>query len=233
MMIGSFFRLFTVRSGSVVGMFRSFEANSIRSSCRHITINIQITTEGPSGTNVTTNVPESVTRKYSETKSDNFEVNCLMTKQAAERLSGGPPATLKALGTADTSDVLGTDLNRLINSIIEKKMRSSSSSEYRTLKMMGDSFLRTLTYQYLYEKGSRANMLFNSDIILMNGVDCAMPKFFDKYIKDIHAGMVPNEELSPHGKCDFVEALIECARSESSTSPTLIFILSKLFDSYR
>jgi hypothetical protein len=230
-MIGSFFRLSTARNGFVISTFRTFQVNHIRSSSRHISINIQITTEGPSGTNVSINVPESTTGKSSEIKSDNCGANTLITRQAAERLSSGPSMTLKALYTADLPDVLGTDFNRLTILIIQSKF--SCNYEYKRLKLMGDSFLRTVTYQYLYEKGSRADLLRHSDIILMNGADCAMPKFFDEYIKDIHAEQVPNEELSPHGKCDFVEALIECSRSESSTSPTLIFILSKLFDHYR
>ena len=225
------FRLSKWINGSMIGAFRAFEVNNVRCSSRRISINIQITTEGLSGTNISINVPELNTGKAVRAESDDFKVNTMISKQTAETLSRGPHITLQALDTADTSDFEGTDLNRLISVIIHNK--SSNSNEYRTQKMMGDSFLRTLTYQYLYEKGLRADMLLHSDCILTNGADCAMPKFFDTYVKELHAVRFPNEELSPHGKCDFVEALIECARSESSLSPNLIFILSKLFDNYR
>lgn len=233
-MIGSIMRLASVRNGPMISTSRAFQVSNVLRSSRHISINIHITSEATSGTNVSINIPESISGKSAKIDSTGFVVDTSMSKQVVERLSSGPSMTLKALDTAEISDDVVTDLSRLITLVINSKTNNTiDCRQYRTLKMMGDSYLRTLTYQYLYEKGIRTNLVLKSDCILVNNADCAMPKFYDEYIKELHVEHLANEELSAHGKCDFVEALVEVARSESCTSPTLIFIISKLLDHYR
>lgn len=237
-MITSFFRFSGVRNGSLITMVRlagCCHANKFGSSIRHISINIHITGDSSSGTNISINVPDAVSGKPLKIEADavdvNSSMNSSMIKQAACRLCNELPVTLNALNNENVSNDEEKDLIRLIHVVIVSKL--SNHLEYRAQKLMGDSFLRTLTYQYYYNQGVRSDLFTYSDSILVNGADCAMPKFFDKYVKNLHDEKIPNEDLSPHGKSDFVEALIECARLESSTSPTLLFILTKLFESHR
>lgn len=122
-------------------------------------------------------------------------------------------------------------LTRSIKDVLAIKL--AGGQHFKALKLLGDSCLRNLTYQYLIvalkiedsiEKRSRA--------VLQNGASDAMAVFFDKRIKVYHDKQFPVEKqkISSHGKCDVVEALVEHARQHPSTQ-VLPFIISELFKS--
>jgi GTP-binding protein EngB required for normal cell division len=117
------------------------------------------------------------------------------------------------------------ELEKCIAAVLVAK--KDEGMEYQNLKLMGDAAIRELVYNSVYGGGERDLVATKSKPLLDNGDDCAMPRFFDKYIAKAHKATFENEVLSGHGKADVVEALVELARRNGCRA--LKFINIELF----
>ena len=93
---------------------------------------------------------------------------------------------------------------------------------------MGDAHLKPLVYQHiLCESKYVDDMEDKAHCVLSNKADSAMPLFYDSHVQLLHDEMIPAEKgiLSPHGKSDVIEAILEHCRLELETE-ALKFLIS-------
>lgn len=139
----------------------------------------------------------------------------------------GLPACLNEPKIFEDTHEIPKDL--LIVCSIVFDMKRSGNNEFKVLKMMGDSLLKTVIYQHLFKTGMRAELEGRAQPALRNDAEYAMATFFDKHFLALHNEKYPNEaNLSPHGKCDVVEAILEYSRARSQHTDVLVYIFSKL-----
>lgn len=85
---------------------------------------------------------------------------------------------------------------------------------FRLLKYMGDAHLKSFVSHFLYAKGERSELQIKTLMLIGNGTDCAMYKFFQKYMAVEFKLKFPNEaNITEHNEVDVVEALLELALS--------------------
>ena len=103
------------------------------------------------------------------------------------------------------------------------------SREYQVLKLMGDAYLKAIVYSVLKKHNGNKNIEADAHIILDN--DKTLPNFFDKHLAAKHDKTLPNEQntISPHGKSDVVEALLELARTNKKGTFAFMFVIEELF----
>lgn len=153
----------------------------------------------------------------------------------AKRIPIGLPKLFnKADSFSTTSALPPPRLQKVVRKVIEFKM-NSASSKYRTLKLMGDAYLKPLVYQHILRENKYVdNMEDKALCVLSNKADSAMPRFFDSHVRLLHDEMIPNEKglISLHGKSDVIEAILEHCRLELETE-VLKFLISTLFKSIK
>ena len=119
------------------------------------------------------------------------------------------------------------DLYNVCNIIFD--LKKAGNNEFRLLKMMGDSLLKTVIYQHLFRIGERAELESKAQRALRNDAECAMATFFDTHFLSLHNEKYPNEmNISPHGKCDVIEAILEYSRANPQHTDVLVYTFSKL-----
>ena len=121
-----------------------------------------------------------------------------------------------------------------MKTVIELKM-NGASSEYRTLKLMGDAYLKPLVYQHILRERKYVDDMEDKALcVLSNRADSAMPLFYDSHVRLLHDEMILAEKgvISSHGKSDVIEAILEHCRLELETE-ALKFLISTLFKSLK
>ena len=119
------------------------------------------------------------------------------------------------------------NFDALCNKVVVVKMEGSR--EYQVLKLMGDAYLKAIVYSVLKKYNGNKNIEADAHIILDN--DKTLPNFFDKHLAAKHDKTLPNEQntISPHGKSDVVEALLELARTNKKGTFAFMFVIEELF----
>ena len=119
------------------------------------------------------------------------------------------------------------NFDALCNKVVVVKMEGSR--EYQVLKLMGDAYLKAIVYSVLKKYNGDEDIETEAHIILDN--DKTLPKFYDKHLAAKHDKALPNEQntISPHGKSDVVEALLELARTNKKGTFAFMFIIEELF----
>jgi hypothetical protein len=109
-------------------------------------------------------------------------------------------------------------------------LKAEGSREFQICKLIGDAYLKPIVYCLIKKRnGDDAMLKTAAHRISDNVAGFAMPLFFDKHLAAKHNVALPNEQgISPHGKSDVVEALLELARRKRDTF-AFMFIFEELF----
>lgn len=113
-------------------------------------------------------------------------------------------------------------------------LKKSEPKKYQIYKLLGDAYLKpivlNLIVSYFNDFSIDIEVEEEAKLVLENHNECAMPKFFDKYLSYAHDIAEPNEigHLTGHAKADVVETLLELARNRGD-GHAYMFIIQELF----
>jgi predicted GTPase len=115
-----------------------------------------------------------------------------------------------------------------INEVLD--IKKNSPKDYQTMKLMGDAWLKFFALAYFKSKLHADDLGTRILPVTGNDDDCAMPRFFNTYIKKSHDHIFPSERelISSHGKADVVEALIDHIRSKAEYAPVFKYVFMQL-----
>lgn len=166
--------------------------------------------------------------------------NQTVPARPAAAFSNSKPDILTAARSLSTVSrfrkvISNNDLSLPIREVL--KIKKNDGRLFQELKETGDAFLKLYTLRYL-SCSTATGGLENRNIrerttrvISASDNNHPMPKFFDQFVSEAHQKEFPFEELTPHGKADVVEALLEFVVNRRSDLPGIFkFIFLKLVE---
>lgn len=151
------------------------------------------------------------------------------TKQLPRALNFCLPPTVTAQVIAGCTGVVPGGFAQLLQDVL--KVKVAGGPEYRNKRLMGDAFLKPIVMSFLVSVKEDTTLESSTLPLIGNDKDCAMPRFFEKYIKDEFVKLFPDpaEYNSTHHQADIVEVLFELSRTKKKGGVIIAFIITELF----